>query len=365
MTKQADKIGVMLCGHGSRDVGAVTEFTRLAEHLRARLPQYPVESGFLEFARPILRDGMEKLRDAGVTRILAVPGMLFAAGHVKNDLPWEINSFAAEYPDISVEYGRELGIDPKLLKASAARIEKAEAACATAVDRKDTLLMVVGRGTNDSDANSNVCKVARMLWEGMGFGWAETCYSGVAHPRVDDGLERAVKLGFKRIIVFPYFLFTGILVRRIYDQTDAVAAAHSDVEFVKAPYLNDHPLVIDSFVERVGDILAGSVAMNCQLCKYREQVIGYESDVGAVQAGHHHHVRGIGTDGDHHHHHHGHHHDHGHGHGHGHHHHHDHGHGHAHDHGHGHEHGHGHDHDHGHDHPHPHGHDHAHDPAKS
>ena len=32
--------------------------------------------------------------------------------------------------------------------------------------------MVVGRGTSDPDANSNISKVARMLWEGMGFGWA-------------------------------------------------------------------------------------------------------------------------------------------------------------------------------------------------
>jgi sirohydrochlorin cobaltochelatase len=162
-----------------------------------------------------------------------------------------------------------------------------------------------------------------MLWEGMGFGWAEVCYSGVAFPRVDQGLERATRLGFKRIIVFPWFLFTGILVQRIYDQTDGVATAHPDIDFVKAPYLNDHPFVIDSFVERVEAILGGNTAMNCQLCKYREQVIGYEDSVGAAQAGHHHHVSGIGTDGDHHHHH-----DHGHGHGHGH--DHDHGHGHHH-----------------------------------
>jgi sirohydrochlorin cobaltochelatase len=324
----SEKIGVMICGHGSRDTAAVEEFNKLAVHLRERLPQYPVESGFLEFARPILRDGMEKLRDQGVTRILAVPGMLFAAGHVKNDLPWEVNAFGSEYPDIKIEFGRELGIDTKLLKAAKARIEEAEAACETEVDRKDTLLMVVGRGTNDSDSNSNISKVARMLWEGMGFGWAEVCFSGVAHPRVDAGLEMASKLGFKRVIVFPYFLFTGILVRRIYDQTDGVAANHPDVEFVKAGYLNDHPQVIDTFVERVTDIMGGNVAMNCQLCKYREQVIGYEAEVGAVQAGHHHHVRGIGTDGDHHHHHHGHHHHHDHGH----HHHHGHDHGHSHDH---------------------------------
>jgi sirohydrochlorin cobaltochelatase len=310
-----EKIGVMLCGHGSRDVDAVREFTTLAAHLKQRLPQFEVESGFLEFATPIIKTGLDALKDKGVSRILAVPGMLFAAGHVKNDLPWEINSFASSNPGLDIRYGRELAVDTKLLKAARARIEEAEAQSTTAMDRKDTLLVVVGRGTNDPDANSNIAKVARMLWEGMGFGWAEIAFSGVAYPLVDQALERCVKLGYKRVVVFPYFLFTGILVKRIYDWTDAAAAAHPDVEFLKAPYLNDHPLVIDSFIERVDEILNGQPQMNCQLCKYREQVVGYEESVGAVQAGHHHHVRGIGTDADHHH-------DHGHDHDHGHHHHH-------------------------------------------
>lgn len=302
-----EKLGIMICGHGSRDEAAVSEFSQLATALRARFPDIPVESGFLEFARPILRDGFDKLVAQGCTRILAVPGMLFAAGHVKNDLPWEVNSFAAEVPDVKVEFGKELGIDPKLLKASQDRIEEALAAADRThgeVPRDDTLLVVVGRGTNDSDANSNVNKVARMLWEGTGVGWTEVAYSGVTSPLVDKGLAHCAKLGYKRIVVFPYFLFTGILVRRIYDWTDEAAAAHPDIQFVKAGYLNDHPQVIDSFVERVQNILDGDVAMNCQLCKYREQIIGFEDEVGAVQAGHHHHVRGIGTDGHHHHHHH-------------------------------------------------------------
>ena len=64
--------------------------------------------------------------------------------------------------------------------------------------RNQTLLMVVGRGTNDPDANSNVSKVARMLWEGMDFGWAEASYSGVTVPLVDAGLSRAARLGFRR-----------------------------------------------------------------------------------------------------------------------------------------------------------------------
>jgi sirohydrochlorin cobaltochelatase len=306
-------IGVMVCGHGSRDVSAVGEFRRLVAGLRARLPQYPVESGFLEFARPVLREGLDRLRARGVDHVLAVPGMLFAAGHVKNDVPSVLNAYAAEH-GIRIEYGRDLGLDPKLLRAARDRIAEVLAGAAVAIGREQTLLAVIGRGTSDPDANGNVAKVARMLWEGMGFGWAEVGYSGVAQPRVDVVLERASRLGFRRIVVFPYFLFTGVLVRRIYDQTDAVAVRHPGIEFLKAGYLDDHPLVLASFVERIEGIRTGDVNMNCLLCKYRERLIGHEAAVGAPQVAHHHHVEGIGTDADHrhahdHHHDHEHHHD--------------------------------------------------------
>ena len=295
---------VMVCGHGSRDPDALREFELVARGIKARLPHFDVESGYLEFARPVIRDGLEALKSRGARRILAVPGMLFAAAHVKNDLPWEVNSFAAENPGIEVRFGRELAIEPRLLEAGAARIAEAEAAAASGVARADTLLVVVGRGTNDPDANSNIAKVARMLWEGMGFGWAEIAFSGVAHPRVDACLERAALLGFRRIMVFPYFLFTGVLVKRIYAQTDEVARRFPAIEFVKAGYLRDHGMVMETFAERVAELLGGSPAMNCALCKYRTQIVGYEKEEGAPQLGHHHHVRGIGTDaGDGHHHH--------------------------------------------------------------
>jgi sirohydrochlorin cobaltochelatase len=302
------KVGVMICGHGSRDPHAIEQFNRLVGHLAERLPHYPVESGFLEFARPVLRDGLDQLRARGVDHVLAVPGMLFAAGHVKNDVPSVLNQYAADH-GVEIEFGRELGIDAKLLRAARDRIEACLEAAGGDVPREATLLMVVGRGTSDSDANGNVAKVARMLWEGMGFGWAEVGYSGVAHPRVDAALERATKLGFERIVVFPYFLFTGVLVERIYQQTDEVAARHPDIAFLKAGYLDDHPLVLDAFVERIEGIRAADVNMNCLLCKYREQIIGYEAAVGTPQEGHHHHVEGIGTHEHHHHHEHGHHHD--------------------------------------------------------
>lgn len=318
------KLGVMLCGHGSRDEAAVTEFAVLSRHLKERLPQYPVEYGYLEFATPIIRTSLDALKAKGVERVLAVPGMLFAAGHAKNDIPSVLNTYAASN-GLKIDYGKELGIDPKMMRAAGDRIQEALDANPSEVPLHETLLVVVGRGASDPDANSNVAKVTRILWEGFGFGWAETAYSGVTFPLVEPGLEHAARLGYRRIVVFPYFLFTGILVQRIYDATDAVASRHPEIEFLKAAYLNDHPAVIDTFVERIEQILTGDIAMNCQMCKYRTAVLGFEADVGAVQESHHHHVEGLNAKGPfeivnhaHHHHDHGHdhHHDHDHGHSH-------------------------------------------------
>jgi sirohydrochlorin cobaltochelatase len=294
---------VLLCGHGSRDPEAVGEFEEAAAALRSQLghlePGRDFATGYLEFARPTIGESLAALASGGARRILAIPGMLFAASHVKNDLPWEMNSFMAGNPGIEVRLGRDLGIDPKLLDAAAARIAAA-LPDGRSGGRSDTLLVVVGRGTNDPDANSNIAKIARMLWEGMGFGWAEAAFSGVADPRVDAALERSARLGFRRIVVFPYFLFTGILVKRIYAQTDLVAARFPDIEFVKAGYLRDHAGVIDAFVDRALEFAAGDPGgdprMNCQLCKYRTRIIGYEDAVGTPQQGHHHHVRGAGVD---------------------------------------------------------------------
>ncbi|SLN44618.1 sirohydrochlorin chelatase [Roseisalinus antarcticus] len=284
--------GVLLCGHGSRSASAVAEFATLADKLPPLLPpDWQTEYGYLEFANPVLRDALDRLRDKGCDRILAVPGMLFAAMHAKNDIPTVLNTYAAEH-GITIQYGRELGVDPKMIAAAAARIEEA---LDDSVPRHETCLVVIGRGASDPDANGNVAKVARMLHEGMGFGWCEVGYSGVTFPLVEPCLSHVARLGYKRVVVFPYFLFSGILIDRIYGFTDAVAERHPEIEFLKAPYLGDHPSVLATFAERVTELVGEVPPPNCAMCKYRTQVLGFEADVGAVQESHHHHVEGQGA----------------------------------------------------------------------
>ncbi len=288
---QNNELGVLVCGHGSRNRAAVDEFAQLVKSIEQRLPGIPIEYGYLEFARPILNEALDRLKARSVKRVLAIPAMLFAAGHTKNDIPSLLNKYSLKNK-LQIDFGKELGIDRLMINAAGARILET-IRNASYVPLSQTMLAVVGRGSSDPDANSNVAKITRMLVEAFGFGWGETLYSGVTFPLVEPGLRHIANLGFKRIIVLPYFLFSGVLVSRIYQHTNLVAKDKLDIEFLQSKYLGNHPLVVDTFIERIKETYTGDTAMNCSLCKYRDQVLGFEKDVGLPQASHHHHVEGI------------------------------------------------------------------------
>ncbi len=288
--KYPSNIGILICGHGSRDPKAVKEFINLVEKIKSRIPNIPVAFGFLEFNRPIISAALDQLRNMGVERVVALPAMLFAAGHTKNDIPALLNKYSAEN-QFPIQYGRELGLNSLMIGAAGERVKEIIESNPI-FPISETLLVVAGRGSSDPDANSNVCKITRMLVEGFGFGWGETVFSGVTFPLVEPGLRHALKLGFKRVILLPYFLFSGVLVSRVRDHSMRVSNDNPDVQFLNAKYLSDQDFVIDTFMERIQEVLNGENFMNCALCKYRSNLLGFESEVGYKQISHHGHVEG-------------------------------------------------------------------------
>ncbi|WP_305987935.1 sirohydrochlorin chelatase [Roseibium sp. MMSF_3544] len=280
------KRGIMICGHGSRAKSAEEEFALLAKGVRARFPDLPVEYGFLEYSAPNIHMGLDALRDAGVSEIVAVPGMLFAATHAKNDIPSVLTTYGEKNAGLTVHYGRELGLHPQMIAAFEARI--LEALGRDHVhdgDLYDTMLVVVGRGTSDTLANAEAARLTRIVTENLGFGWSETVYSGVTFPSVGRGLEMALKLGYKKIVVAPYFLFSGRLIDRIYNYVDRVAESAPDVTFYKAHYLSDQDHVIDTFIERIEEAAAGTIVETQDLmASFKERLAKGEVEV------HHHHA---------------------------------------------------------------------------
>jgi precorrin-8X/cobalt-precorrin-8 methylmutase len=278
---------IVIAGHGSRDPEGLVEFESLVRLVRDRARGRRVNHGFLEFGRPTISDAVRESIASGAEQIAIVPGLLLAATHAKNDIPSEVRALQQEFPNICLFYGSALDLHPFVLRLMREKIIESESRSRQLLRRSDSCLVIVGRGTTDPDANSEVSKLGRILEEGLGFGGSFICYSGTARPLVAEGLERAARLGFRRIIVAPFFLFTGVLVKRIYAAADDVALRHTGIEFLKCDYLGTHELLADAFLDRAEEVFAGKSVASCSLCKYRVSIVGYEKDVGAPQRGHH------------------------------------------------------------------------------
>jgi cobalt/nickel transport system ATP-binding protein len=265
----------MLVGHGSRSPAGVAEYWRLADVLRAAAPGLEVGCGFIELARPRLDEGIEALVATGATSVVAVPLVLLGAGHMKDDGPAALQRARERHPGVVFRYARHLGIHPTILALAESRVREA-----VLPDPGDVSVILVGRGSSDPDANSDLAKVARLVWDGRGFAAVEAAFVSLAPPSVPEALERCRRLGARRVVVVPYFLFTGVLVDRIGEQARDWARSHPDVEVTVGPYLGPVGPVAAVVLERYDEALAGGAVMNCDLCVYRTPLPGHEHRVG-------------------------------------------------------------------------------------
>ncbi|WP_462137118.1 CbiX/SirB N-terminal domain-containing protein [Candidatus Mycalebacterium sp.] len=294
ITPRTEGGGILICGHGSRDPEGVEGFKSLVRRMKSRQPGTDVDYGFLEFSQPTFDVAVKAMVERGVKDIISLPAILFAGGHAKNDMPFEMNSIQAAHKGLKIRFGSFLGVSPQLLELCRLLIEKSEKSMPPRA-REDTCLLLVGRGTSDPDGNSDVAKMARMLEEGMGFGFSRVAYIGVTKPGLEETLKVLENLPYSRIVAVPVFLFTGVLLKRIYAELEKHRAV-SRKEILHTEPFGAHDLILDILDERVEEVEQGNANMNCQLCKYRTQVVGFENEVGREQVGHHFHVRGISSE---------------------------------------------------------------------
>ncbi|WP_165986674.1 sirohydrochlorin chelatase [Streptomyces sp. YIM 98790] len=284
---------LLIAGHGTRDPGGAEAFRAFVRDLARRNPGLPVAGGFIELSPPPLAEAVAGLAAQGVRRFAAVPLMLVAAGHAKGDIPAALAREKQRHPGISYAYGRPLGPHPDLLRVLDRRLDEAlgvadAGPAARKAARAETTVLLVGRGSTDPDANSEVFKAARLLWEGRGPAGVETAFVSLAAPDVPAGLDRCLRLGARRIVVLPYFLFTGVLPDRVRDQAAEWAAAHPDVRVDTAGVIGPADELAGLVLARYREALTGDVRMNCDACVYRIALPGFEDRVGSPQQPHHH-----------------------------------------------------------------------------
>lgn len=275
---------LLVAGHGSRDPAGVAAFTALVERIAAGSTGTDVAGGFIELSAPPLAEAMALLADRGHRDVVAVPLTLSAAGHSKGDVPAALAAAGARHPGLRWCYGRPLGPHPVLLDLQARRI-----AAAAGEAPEPYAVLLVGRGATDPDANAEVCKVARLLWEGRPqLEFAETAFVSLAAPAVADGLERCRRLGARRVVVARYFLFPGVLPDRVAAQAAGYARDHPELDVRCADVIGDCDEVAALVAERYAEAIAGDIRMNCDTCLYRIALPGFAHRVGAPQRPHAH-----------------------------------------------------------------------------
>ncbi|MDG9703649.1 sirohydrochlorin chelatase [Streptomyces sp. DH37] len=279
---------LLLVGHGTRDDAGAEAFRSFVRDLGERRPDLPVAGGFIELSPPPLADAVAELTGRGVRSFAAVPLMLVSAGHAKGDIPAALAREERRHPGTSYAYGRPLGPHPALLNVLERRVDEALRGARGEADRAGTTVLLVGRGSTDPDANAEVHKAARLLWEGRGYAGVETAFVSLAAPDVPSGLERCRMLGARRIVVLPYFLFTGILPDRVRMQTRGWAAAHPETEVLSADVIGPTDELAELVWERYAEAVEGDLRMNCDSCVYRVALPGFEDKVGMPQRPHHH-----------------------------------------------------------------------------
>lgn len=257
---------VLMMAHGSRDREARAEYRRIHQALVERLAPIQVEFAALEFPRaedglPSIDEAWHACLNSGASKVVALPYFLFPAGHVREDLPTELQAAREAGGWAEIEFVPPLGAADEILETIETRAEEALATL-EGVDPSQTAVILVGAGTSDPDANGDLCKAARLVWERYKdrYPMVEAAWVSLTRPSLAQVVDRCLKLGATRLAIIPYFLNTGVLLKRIDEQLEAIRTEHPGLPAARSAHFGLHPRMVDLVERRARQGLAQSLA---------------------------------------------------------------------------------------------------------
>lgn len=290
---------ILLVGHGSRNQAGNDEIRVFRQQWQDQHPDWRIELCYIELAEVLLDDGLAKAAENSA-RVVVVPLILSAAGHVKMEIPEHIEQARLKFPTVEFVYAPHLGASSELLQVLKQNLKKTLKTLAMP-DPKTTGVILLGRGSSDRVANGELAKIARWLFEDTEHELVDIAFTGITHPRLETAVQRQVKLGMTQIAILPYYLFTGLLIERIAEQVQRLRQQYPQIAFACGSYFGFDPAVFRLLDQRVQQAAENAPAgrLECDGCHYRE--------LAAESCGHHHehdhgHQHHHGHEHDHHHH---------------------------------------------------------------
>jgi sirohydrochlorin ferrochelatase len=234
---------ILYIGHGTRSKEGADEAKSFIHRVMERINVEIQEISFLELTKPGIDEGFLRCVDRGATEITVVPLFLLAAGHIKEDIPLALSSLSRKYPNIQVNIKDPFGVQGKILDGIAELVRET----VDDLSPQDSIL-IVGRGSSDLSIHTAFADIIKGMRERLGVDYVSVCYLAATEPRLQEGLETVSENTFGKIIVIPYLLFSGLLLKEV--EQNVSMRQDLGQRIIHTGTLSKHRVIEDIVIER-------------------------------------------------------------------------------------------------------------------
>ncbi|WP_086315559.1 hypothetical protein A5821_003048 [Enterococcus sp. 7F3_DIV0205] len=236
-------IGILYVFHGSQKNEKNQAAMDFIQQLEARMdPTFYQATAFLENHSDTIPSVAEKMIKNGVTKIIVVPVLLFAAKHALVDIPAELDVVKERHPAVQFvqteTFGSKNGSRQVLL-------ERFQEAAVTYPD--DELVgILVAHGTKQTEQPQEVLvEIAAEIQQQVGFSIAAVSLKGK-----ENYLEEIKKQlsNHQRPVIVPFFLFDGHLITIMKSK---LKETFPTTDFIMMPTLEFDPRILNDLEQIV------------------------------------------------------------------------------------------------------------------
>ncbi|MCE4956298.1 CbiX/SirB N-terminal domain-containing protein [Macrococcoides caseolyticum] len=211
--------GIIYIAHGSKMPDKNQLFRAFVDHIIQARSETVQQLAFLEKDDENVPIITRRMIDLGVTDFLVMPMLLFPAMHAREDIPAQLDEVLVDYPHISYRIADCFGDEPsvyRICERIIAQFNQDESILITAHGNKRfaepdvRLTDMVKRMKEETDQDL----IPAMLYGALSF---------------EEKLKQMDKS--KKIVIMPYFLFDGHLVRKIKRLSKPFIEAGYDITF--------------------------------------------------------------------------------------------------------------------------------------